>query len=254
MSENLAVVIPVFNEPSIGRTLKSLYNQEHTEQVHHIVVDNGSTDETQARIAEFTRQHEDFPLSVIEEPEKGTGAASDTGFRFAADKGYGIIARTDADTIPRTDWTMRIDRHFASFPDSQLVGGKIEALRDHDYRIGDDLLMSMGVKAMRAMFVLQHAGDVSYSRIANGANMATRAMGYEEVGGFSRSSIDMVNEDIDYSIDIVRAFGKSAAHVDTEMVVSTSMRRIRHYGRLGTIAYYLFPERRSASDRIVDVR
>jgi glycosyltransferase involved in cell wall biosynthesis len=254
MSEKIAVVVPVFNEPSIEVTLGGLYRQEHTSQVHHIIVDNGSTDDTRSKVALFAQEHEDFPLTVIEEVEKGTGAASDTGFRFAIERGYEIVARTDGDTVPRQDWTRRIDEHFARSLNTQLIGGKVEALHDDDYRLGDDLLMSIGAKAIRAAFVLRYGGDLTYLRVVNGANMATRSQAYGQAGGFSRSSIDTVNEDIDYSVAVARMFGASAVRLESNIVVNTSMRRMRHYGRIGTISYYLFPDRRGGQEHIIDVR
>lgn len=103
MTEKLAVVVPVYNEPRIDRTLQGLYDQKQTDSTHHYIVDNGSTDETRAIIDKFMKQHEDFPLTVLEEEQKGTGAAANTGFRQAITDGNVLVARTDGDTVPLPD-------------------------------------------------------------------------------------------------------------------------------------------------------
>lgn len=102
----LAVIVPAYNEaPSIGTTLEALYRQAYRHTSEHIIINNGSTDTTQAVVWDFARNHDDFPLSVIEEPQKGTGAAADTGVRAAIEHGATVIARTDADSVPRLNWT-----------------------------------------------------------------------------------------------------------------------------------------------------
>ena len=42
--------------------------------------------------------------SLVEEPEKGVGCAVDTGFRYAIAHGATLLARTDADCLPRPGW------------------------------------------------------------------------------------------------------------------------------------------------------
>lgn len=98
--ERIAIVVPAFNEPRIGETLEALHAQQRRNDVHHYVVDNASTDETVEIVHRYQAQHDDFPLTVVHEEQKGTGAATDTGFRRAIADGCTIIARTDADSQP----------------------------------------------------------------------------------------------------------------------------------------------------------
>ena len=97
MNERLAIVVPFYNEPEIGRTLDGLFTQSYRRDVNHYLVDNGSTDNTRDVIEEFRKEHEEFPLKIIEEGQKGTGAAADTGFTAAIQDGFTWVARTDAD-------------------------------------------------------------------------------------------------------------------------------------------------------------
>lgn len=253
MTEKLAVVVPVYNEPLIARTLSGLYAQTATENVHHFVVDNGSVDDTRAHIDNFSKTHEDFPLTVIEEPQKGTGAAADTGFRQAIDSGYTMIARTDGDCIPAVDWTGRIVEDFMKSEDTQLIGGKNMPLKDASYRRGDELLLPAAVSGARLALAIKNM-DMDYLKSVTGGNMATRAKAYESVDGFARTSIDIMDEDVEYSVKIARTFGRSAILIDPLLEVATSMRRIREYGVVGTAMHHLFPNFRSELHEEIDVR
>lgn len=253
MSENLAVVVPVYNEQSISRTLTGLYAQNRTKDIHHFVVNNGSTDNTLEKIDDFLQSHEDFPLTLLEEPQKGTGAAADTGFRHAIDSGYSAIARTDGDSVPSTWWTQRIVENFEKNHKIQLLGGKSSPLHDYYYRRGDELLLPTAIHGARLVLALQHMNS-DYLKIAIGHNMATRAAAYEQVGGFTRTSIDEKDEDIDYSLKIAKEFGRSAIFIDPMIQVETSMRRIREYGVAGTAIHHLFPSLRTRIQDEIDVR
>src|ERR1035438_960786 len=129
--ERVAIVVPFYNEEtSLEGTLESLYGQQNRNDAEIILVDNGSTDSSRGVIYEFIKDHPDFPLEIIEESDKGTGSASDTGFLRAVDRKFDIIARTDADTQPRYDWIQNIQRHMAERTDLQLIGGITNPLPD----------------------------------------------------------------------------------------------------------------------------
>lgn len=252
MNEKLAIVIPVFNEPEIGKTLESLYAQNFDDRdvVHHFIIDNGSTDNTRALIEQFTDEHDEFPATIVEESQKGTGAACDTGFKTALSKGYTIVARTDADTQPAPDWTNRITGYLSNDQSVQLLGGRTLARRDEYYRLGDDLLLPFAINGARVALSVRNR-NLNYLKAINGANMATRSAVYEQVGGFDRTSINEKDEDIAYSLKIVENFGKQAVRVDPKLKVQTSMRRIRKNGLVRTALHHLFPEKRTGN---VDVR
>ncbi|MCU1357970.1 MAG: hypothetical protein JWM89_3388 [Acidimicrobiales bacterium] len=247
------MVVPVYNEPRIERTLAGLYGQTHRDGVHHYLVDNGSTDDTRARIDAFQAAHADFPLTVLEEAQKGTGAASDTGFRQAAADGFRVVARTDGDSVPSPAWTGRIVLGFAAEPAVQLLGGASKALEDQYHRRGDGVLLSVAVRGARVALSLQHR-DGDYRHAVIGHNMATRSIAYEQVGGFERTAIDARDEDVDYSLKIAKQFGRAAIQTDSAMHVATSMRRVREYGIRGTALHHLFPGRRIRSSKEIDVR
>ncbi len=102
MTAPLWVVVPAYNEAArIGATLAALAAQTDTDFTL-LVVDNGSTDAH--RRASPARSAAPFPMQVLVEPEKGVGCAVDTGFRHAIAAGAAMLARTDADCLPRPGW------------------------------------------------------------------------------------------------------------------------------------------------------
>ena len=98
------VVMPAFDEAEgIGCALDALAAQAFDEFVL-CVVDNGSRDATVEVVRAWSAAHPDVPMRLVHEPEKGVGAAADTGIRLADRRGATIVARTDADSIPLPAW------------------------------------------------------------------------------------------------------------------------------------------------------
>ena len=247
-NDSLAIVVPAYNEEaSLGQTLCALSMQNLRANMH-IVVDNASTDNTRQVAEVFARTNDGFPLMVIDEPQKGTGSAADTGFRAAVDMGYQFIARTDADTLPLSDWTNVIRANFLAQPNLRLLGGKRIPRRDDGYyKARDAVLWPLGVAVSR---ILSH-GDNQTGGIC-GNNMATTSNTYEAVGGFPRVSIDTANDDREYELAVEAMFGRAALRIDHHLTVATSMRRTRSLGYLGLARHYARPEARANTG--IDVR
>ncbi len=85
-----------------------------------IVVDNGSTDDTPAVVAEYRDRCPSVRYAF--EPTPGPAAARNAGVALAkAD----IVAFTDDDIRPTTAWLRSLVRTFASKPDIDCCGGRI---------------------------------------------------------------------------------------------------------------------------------
>ena len=100
----MSIVVPTYNEEkNIGRCLSALCNQTiPREDLEIIVVDGGSTDHTR----EIAAQYADI---VMLQTSEGVGGARNDGFKAAKNE---IVATTDADCEPHSDWARSILKQF----------------------------------------------------------------------------------------------------------------------------------------------
>ncbi|MFJ6718890.1 MULTISPECIES: glycosyltransferase family 2 protein [unclassified Streptomyces] len=232
---NLWVVVPAHQEEArIGDTLRALARQRDRDFTL-LVVDNASADGTAAVAREFAARAP-FTVEVIEEPEKGVGCAVDTGFRYAIAQGATLLARTDADCLPRPGWTAAARDALLRRPG--LVCGRITARRDEHGPFGRG-----GFAALVALAALfgrlrpRHArrhGYLAPYRMHAGNNMAITAELYLAVGGMPRrpSPTDRL------FLNAVRRHTDRITRCRA-MVVENSTRRLRAYGLRGTARWYL---------------
>jgi glycosyltransferase involved in cell wall biosynthesis len=233
------VVVPFFNEAGwITATLEALAAQ--TDRAFSLLlVDNGSTDASGAEIEAFRARHPEMTIEVIVELEKGTGAASDTGFRYAIAHGARYIARTDADCLPRRDWVANIKRAFVE--ELEFVIGTIKP-RSDDFPLswGDRIAIPV------LIFVASNWGKIyrrgrpgqfryAYIMVA-GNNLAITASMYERADGFPRSRIEDVHEDRVLG-DRIRMLTRRTRR-KRNVVVYNSTRRARRYGFINTLLWY----------------
>jgi len=230
---NLWVVIPAYNEEkSIGATLKRLAQQTDRDFTL-LVVDNSSTDGT----AEVVRSFPDVRL--ISEPEKGTGAASDTGFRHAVLNGATHIARTDADCLPDDGWLEAVRAGFAD--GLRMVSGPLRPRTDEfPLKFWERRLLPAVVQTA-ATFGRFRPGNRDAAHLGPyvmmpGCNMAITAELYEKAGGFPRTRIEDVHEDRAL-VNRVRKLTPEYG-LRKDMVVYGSVRRLRAYGLAGMLGWY----------------
>src|SRR3954466_7049469 len=95
---SLSVVICAFNEQDlITKTLASLLEQARPAD-EIVVVNNASTDNTEAVVQRFIDEHPGQPIIMVHEAKKGLHQAREAGWR--ASRGD-VIVMTDADiTFP----------------------------------------------------------------------------------------------------------------------------------------------------------
>ncbi|WP_341256959.1 glycosyltransferase family 2 protein [Gordonia malaquae] len=105
----ISVVIPMYNEQDeIGSCLDALIDQTRAAD-EILVVDNNSTDESAAIVAEIATAHP--TVRLIHESEPGCHAARAAGYDAASGD---VIARTDADTRVDSRWLEAIESFFTS--------------------------------------------------------------------------------------------------------------------------------------------
>mgnify|MGYP003633412018 CR=1 FL=1 len=238
MANDLHVVVPFFNEERcLPQTLKAL-SEQLDPNFAVVLVDNGSTDASAEIAVEFSQRMHHLSVQVIHEPVKGTGAAADTGFRYAIAEGARWIARTDADCLPRPNWT-RVLRQALEADGLDFVAGRIKPRLD-------ELRLSPARRALigLAVWLAENYGKIHrrgpqfrypYFMVA-GNNLAISADLYLQSGGFPRSSLEDVNEDRVLS-EAVRTLTANAALRD-DLVVYNSVRRLQAYGVINTLRWY----------------
>ncbi|GAA1597522.1 glycosyltransferase family 2 protein [Actinoplanes couchii] len=228
----LWVVVPAYNESArINQTISALIAQTDRDFTL-LVVDNGSTDDTAAVAAAMQTP---FPLHVLIEPEKGVGCAVDTGFRHAIAAGATMIARTDADCLPRPGWVAAARATLTA--GAGLACGRITARQDEHGPAGRaffSLLVTLAAAFGRVRPAHRDRGYLAPYRMHAGNNMAVTAELYQACGGMPRrpSPTDRL------FLNRVRRTTTAIVHSRT-MVVENSTRRIRAYGVLRTARWYL---------------
>jgi glycosyltransferase involved in cell wall biosynthesis len=232
------VVVPYYNEErGIASTLEALAAQSDREFTL-VLVDNGSTDDTTSVVREFLARDPAATTHLIAENEKGTGAASDTGFRYAIERGARYIARTDADCLPDVRWVENIKRAFARYG-LEFVIGDIKPRRDEGRLTVVDRVFIPVLFFIAATYGwFAHNGrEFKYRyKIVAGNNLAITADMYVRSGGFPRSRIEDVHEDRALA-DRVRML-TTKTRVRRDVVVYNSLRRLRRYGYLRTFLWY----------------
>lgn len=244
MTETLAVVVPVFNEAKgILPTLRHLRAQRDAD-FDVFFVDNGSADGSAAVIRDFAAKHALTRWQVIHEAEKGTGAASDTGMRAAIDAGHTLLARTDADCLPRLDWTARIRQALTSEADGgdglEFLGGLLVSRADEGEPWWRRRLMESAVYVAEAFGKIRPGNRgpeyLGPYMMAAGCNCAIRADLYVEAGGFPRTRIEDLHEDRAL-VNAVRTLTRRY-RTRRDVVVAGSSRRVQAWGLKNTLLWY----------------
>jgi glycosyltransferase involved in cell wall biosynthesis len=231
----LAVVVPVFNEAAgIRATLDALQRQQDGD-FDVVFVDNGSTDGS-AAIIEGYRQSR---WRVIHELQKGTGAAADTGMRAAIAGGATLLARTDADCLPREDWTAAIRRSLTT-DGLGLVGGELLPRTDEGLSPVTRGLLRGAVHLAEAFGRIRPGNrDPAYRgpyMMAAGCNVGITSGLYLAAGGFPRTAIEDVHEDRALVNAVRRLTDRYARRKD--VVVYGSSRRVQAWGLPRTLLWY----------------
>ncbi|GGV10039.1 glycosyl transferase [Streptomyces filipinensis] len=253
MSAPLWVVVPAYDEEAgIGATLAALAAQSDT-GFCLVVVDNASTDGTAEVVRRFAATAP-FPVHLVREEEPGTGAAADTGFRYAIGRGAALLARTDADCLPAVDWIAAVRTEFGR--GAELACGRSVPRRDEHPSPAERYLLPAVIRAtaLYGRFRKEHRHPRYRAPyvLCHGHNLAVTAALYLRCGGAPRTPLEGPPEDV---VLLNRARLSSDRIVRAErMVVHTSLRRLRAWGARRTLLWCWDRRYRPADPREVHVR
>lgn len=236
------VVVPGYNEQDwIGSTIDSLARQDNAGELTVLVVDNASTDDTAGAVRTAAERNPGLDVRVLSEDEKGTGAASDTGFRHAIAHGATVVLRTDSDCVADPDWATTMLAAISD-RDLDLVAGNLRQRTD------DGMGSKLGPVLVPAVLALiRFIGRVRPNNNDNpayrtkfvvtpGANLAIRAQTYLDSGGFPRTAIEDAHED-KAIVNAVRLVSDRIGF-EKRAMVRFSNRRVARNGLLKVLRWY----------------
>lgn len=119
MTIRVSIIIPCFNEEkTIFQLLKGLVDQNFPlNQIEVVIADGQSTDKTREEIERFKKTHDQFPIILVENPEKTIPSALNRAIETAQGK-----------------YIVRLDAH--SKPDKEYVKNSIAGL---EKKLGDNI-------------------------------------------------------------------------------------------------------------------
>lgn len=248
--KEFCVVVPCFQEASgVSATLSALAAQTDCDFTL-IFVDNGSLDRSVEIVEQFAAHSAPFDVTLLHEAQKGTGAASDTGFRYAIAHGSKWIARTDADCLPSPTWVAKLKQALVH-DGLEFVAGRIVPRPDESLTLRERIVLPLMIAlAERYGRFTRRGPQFRYPYfMAAGNNLAISAALYERAGGFPRTSIEVAHEDRELS-ERVRTL-TTRAEVRSDIVVYNSVRRVRAYGFVNVLRWY---RNHGYRPEVVDVR
>ena len=157
-SPRLSIVIPAYNVaeyilPAVNSALDQTYAD-----LEVIVVDDGSTDETPALLAQLSRMRQDERLRIVRQVNGGLSAARNTGIREARGEYIGFL---DGDDLWLPE---KAERHIAAMDDDPGIGFTYSASEfiEEDGRPTHRLLRPDTLKpSLHDMILRNHVGNGS---------------------------------------------------------------------------------------------
>lgn len=168
---SVSVIIPVYNDRiGLSRCLNALEKQTYaSDRYEVVVVDNNSDQPIEALVARY-----DHATAAFEE-KQGSYAARNRGLEVASGE---VVAFTDADCIPQSDWLKEGVSALCGLGEKGVVGGRVEFLFHDPNRPRPFELVE------ESLFLNQEA-SVRRRNFAVTANMLTTRGMFELVGPFN---------------------------------------------------------------------
>ena len=171
-----------------------------------VIVDNGSSDDTGARLATLAHSLQ-APVTIVHEPRTGLGRARNAG--VGAARGT-LLAFTDDDCYPAIDYVDRVVDAFDD-PDRGFIGGRILLYDAEDHPIT--------IRVDTAPIPIPPHSVVP-TGLVQGANMAFRREVLARIGGFDDAlgpGTAFCNDDVD-AVARASAAGFAGSYVPEPVV------------------------------------
>ena len=196
-TDSISVLICTYNRAELlTQTLEALSRTTTPDAcaVEIVVVDNNSTDDTPGVVRRAAASGR-IPIRYVHERHQGKSFALNAGLSVTRGD---IIALTDDDVLPSTDWLVRIVSNFRTAEDVVFVFGKVAprwavppppemlTIRARDIW-GPLALVDYGDETIQ-----YDAATFGTRRLPVGANLAIRRDAIERVGGW-RTDLGKVN-------------------------------------------------------------
>jgi glycosyltransferase involved in cell wall biosynthesis len=197
----ISVIIPVYNSGRfLERTIAGLASQDYARTRYEVImVDNNSSDDS----VEIIRRH---PwITLLREPKQGAYSARNRGFHQALGE---ILAFTDADCVPRSDWLSTIGAAMAKPGVGIVLGRRLAGYRRGGLRLLDEY------QDIKENYIFNGSDGDLYYGYTN--NMAVRR-GLLASGGFKEK---MRGSDTAFVSQVVKKFTDSCVHYHREMQVT----------------------------------
>ena len=180
----VSVIIPAHNEEDkLAATLLSLSRQKYEGALEFVIVNDRSTDATEAIIEHFVQQDARFRLVNVYLPSRRLSPkvnAVNSGIQVSCGE---IILTSDADCQYPETWVAGMVSHFA--PDVAMVVGYVESTRANDGSSAVQRFESTDwLSLMMTSMALTHFGW-KFASSAN--NQGYRRSAFVEIGGFGAS-------------------------------------------------------------------
>ena len=171
---SISVVICAFNEQDwIAKALASLAEQKRPAD-EIIVVNNASTDNTEAVVQRFINDHPTLPIRIVYETKKGLHHAREAGWRATHSD---IVVNTDADITFPHNWLQLVENAFQDQNVAAITG---------IVRYNDALpIINWVTWACDQVFQPEGVGRLMTKEyVLNGGNSAYRRSVLEAVNGY----------------------------------------------------------------------
>jgi GT2 family glycosyltransferase len=199
----VSLVIPIKNSARTLPACLHALDRLNPAPAEVFVIDNGSTDGSLALLKAWIEQTKGVNVRLLREAKPGASAARNTGIRAARGD---IVAFTDSDCVPQSDWLSHLLAPFDD-ADTGAVAGRIAGVFDRTL-----------CEMFCSLYTLQSAGETTTHREwtpwSGGfptANLAVRRRLLEQLDGFDET-VKIYGEDYDLC---ARLYEQQAAIVYT---------------------------------------